>query len=96
MAEVKTHCCGEVICSGNTVRAAVQGAVEAGVSLAYADLRGANLCYISFGFNNLSYADLSGANLRYTNLDDADLRGTQVHDVQVSQGSRAERRLGYG
>lgn len=38
MVDIKTKCCGEVICSGETAIDALINGVQAGVSLKYADL----------------------------------------------------------
>lgn len=64
MVEIKTKCCGEVICSGETIRDAVVYAKQEGISLAYADLRHLNLRSLDLQGIDFRYADLSGADFR--------------------------------
>jgi uncharacterized protein YjbI with pentapeptide repeats len=78
MVEIKTHCCGEVICKGSSARYAVIYAVAEGISLQYADLKYKNLSGMDLRGIDLRYADLSGANLILTDLEGADLSGCDL------------------
>lgn len=78
MVEIKTMCCGVVICSGETARAAVESAVRDGESLAYADLEGMFLSGV-----DIPGANLSHANLRRTQFNYANLRGANISDSGV-------------
>lgn len=91
MVEIKSTCCGDVICSGDSLTHALMSAVRDGVSLRYADLRNRYCSYLDLPGIDLSYADLRGAGFRYANLrganlelakvDRADFRGANLEDV---------------
>lgn len=67
----------------DTLRRAVEIAVERGISLAIADLRGAYLRGAYLGRANLRDADLRGANLVSANLDGAHLRGANLDGANL-------------
>jgi uncharacterized protein YjbI with pentapeptide repeats len=54
-----------------------------GVSLAQADLKGADFSYADFSDANLSQANLRGADLSYTNLSQADLSGADLRGAML-------------
>lgn len=97
MVEIKTTCCGEVICSGFSVRNAVEIAARDEVSLAFADLvcaylSGLDLRGVDFREANLrgtafKSARLEGADFRGANLGRADLRWASVQCAKFTRGS---------
>lgn len=81
MIEIKSRCCCEVICSGETVREAVESAARVGVSLRYANLSSVdpfqvNLCGADLAYANLSGSDFGLANLRGASIMCANVEGT--------------------
>ncbi len=87
MVEIKSTCCGVVICSGETVRLAVESAVAAGVSLENADLRDADLEGVDLRGANLRGAYLHWANLINANLDGTILRNATLRGTHFVEGS---------
>jgi hypothetical protein len=89
--EVKNRFTGQVICTGETVAAAVvkslanlSGANLSRADLREADLSRANLSGADLRVANLSGADLSGADLREANLRVADLREADLSGANLS------------
>jgi hypothetical protein len=80
MVEIKNRWTNEVICTGETLLAAVEANLAnlSGADLRGADLRGAYLSYV-----NLRGADLRGANLSYVNLRGAYLRGADLRGAYL-------------
>lgn len=74
MVEVRTLCCGEVICTGETVLKAVQRAITRGISLKYANLEGADL----------RDGDLRGARLYRASLINAQVKGLDMTGADIS------------
>lgn len=103
MIEIKNRFTGEIICSGETLQAAVEfnfaslgGAYLGGANLRGAYLRGAYLrdAYLEgadLRCANLAGADLRGADLRGAYLGGADLRGANMRGANLGDGeSRAK------
>lgn len=94
MIEIKSTCCGVVICSGHDVPRMLEEAVATGVSLRYADLsqrwlpdvnlRGADLGYADLRGTVLTNANLRGASIAYADVEDTDFRGADLRDVCYS------------
>ena len=61
----------------------VQNAIKNGISLSYADLRGANLRGADLSDADLRFADLWFADLRGANLRGADLSGADLRDADL-------------
>ena len=66
-------------CENNTVKKTVEEAIKQGISLAYANLIGADLAVL-----NLSYANLNNANLLYANLRNTDLSYVNLQKSHLS------------
>ena len=72
---------GEVLCSGETTRAAVEEAVANRISLAEADLVGADLTGA-----DLTGADLTGADVRGALMQGVNLKWANIHDLRYNPG----------
>jgi len=83
MIELKTICCGEVITKAVTGRRAVLQARRLGISLAYADLRGAHLSLLDLSGMDFSGANLSGACLVDSDLQGSDFRGANLDGTEL-------------
>ncbi len=87
MAEIKTVCCGEVICrtllrrSGTAT--AVKKAYQERLSLAYANLSGVSLLWLHLQGMDFRNADLSDADLRWAHLEGVDFRGAKMEGADL-------------
>lgn len=81
MIEIKSVCCGEVICEGRSIHLAIWQAVKDGVSLRYANLSHLDLNGIHIPDVDLSYANLMGTNFKNANLTGGNLTGAEVRDT---------------
>lgn len=79
MIEIKSWCCGTVICTGESRKIALEQAVEDGVSLRYADLSDMYLGGAQLGGANLGYADLTNTNLHHAQLRGASIAHAKTH-----------------
>jgi len=70
--------------ANNSMKIAVEKAIELKISLSYANLRAANLSHADLRFANLSHADLSHANFSYSNLRAANLRFANLSSADLS------------
>lgn len=95
MIEIKTKCCGEVICSGETVRAALLYARHAGISMACANLRRLNLMGLVLRGIDFREADLSQSNLKFCRLQDCDFRGAILAGTNFSLAKVNHAKMGY-
>ena len=84
--EIKNRYTGDVICSGETVLAAVKS-LEQPYNLHGADLSDASLSGADLHRADLHRANLSGASLSGASLSGADLRGANLRDANLSGAS---------
>ena len=87
-------------CENNTITKTLEEAVKQGVSLAYADLRGANLAGANLSYANLNNANLFGADLSFTNLSDtnlsySNLKRTELFGTNLSYANLSNVQLSY-
>jgi hypothetical protein len=87
--EVKNRFTGQVICTGETVAAAVVKSLAdlRGANLRGANLREANLREANLREANLSGADLSGADLRGADIYVADLSGANLREANLREAN---------
>ena len=111
MIEIKNRFTDAVICrseTAETIRQAVEEAVNAKANLRGADLRGADLSDADLSGADLRYADLRGANLRrailsaanlsyadlrYADLSGANLRGADLSGANLSDANLSDANL---
>lgn len=86
MVEIKSWCCGVVLCEGSTIHLAVYSAVKDGISLQYADLSDLDLNCLYVPNADFSYADL-----RETNFTGANLRGARLEGATVNSDTNFSR-----
>ena len=84
MTQIKNRFTDEVIAEGDTVREALQKAIESGVNLRDVNLRDVNLRGANLRGANLSGANLSGANLSGAYLSGANLSGAYLSSANLS------------
>ncbi len=89
--EIKNRFTGEVICTGETLKAAVEANLA---NLRDAHLRDANLGGANLGGANLRDAYLRGANLRDANLCDANLGGAYLGGANLRDANLGGAYLG--
>lgn len=82
MIEIRSTCCGTLICIGASAKRALERAVEDGVSLRYANLSGLYLAGIQLRGADMGYADLTN-----TILNCAVLRGASIAHAKT-RGAR--------
>ena len=70
-------------CEANSVRMAVELAINSGANLSRADLSGANLSGANLSRADLSRANLSGADLSWANLSGANLSGAYLYGEKI-------------
>ena len=85
MVEIKHRVTGAVLCTGETIRAAVEANLKKlrGADLGDANLRGAHLRDADLRDAYLRGANLRGAHLRDADLRDAYLRGANLGDANL-------------
>jgi hypothetical protein len=73
-------------CAADTIKLAVNAALESGANLSGANLSGANLSRANLSEANLSGANLAGANLEWAYLSEANMYGEKVTKAPIQLG----------
>jgi len=82
MFQVKSHCCGEIIVSGNTLEHALELAKHGSISLRNANLQHFWLLRLDLSGMDLRGANLSGSVFDKSNFESCDLTNAIVDDTR--------------